>query len=590
MENDLHINIDFSRDALGFSNLQPLLPLLSDYLIKTKDQDYLSLNYEYIRYLFPDFKNLINKKRLSITSSVSFGERIRFYQYTKIQQPVFFLCNVLFEYLYENSDSTFLFKFTNTTNMNKTDEMFMNTFLIRYRFSQKSNIRVCFEDEDIYDEIIPIHYELSHNFKNSTYSHLSLDDLRGEFERAMSLGFQEDAIRLGNLYLEKMPTEEYEIIMNVGLAYVLFDMPQIGETYYHYVLNKTSNSRILADVYYCLAMLYMRHNHKDKLNLSKAEVYLNKGKKIIEDNKKELGKAYTFLRIFNRNGRALVEFKNKNIDTAHHYCVDGQRTLLNCYGNKKHILHRTVLIYNCTMTSKALREYEETKIFFDMLLSLDPYYSDYWYDKAKFYSSIDESEESLYAFSRSLELNPYNPDLYFERAEEHVKQGQYELAKKDFSRALEINPLDENILLNYGALLLNMEEYEDFLQIIRPKEAFIDNYKIINNLGIAYLSIGDIENAIKQFKKSLSINKSSPESHANIAICLYQNNRTEEALTHLNNALDLAPYETTYLYNKLILLEENGDRSALQMYLEELQSIKDNNSEIGNMIADYMVN
>jgi Tfp pilus assembly protein PilF len=585
LSHNYHLNIEFLKDNLAFDNLSPIIDILYPYLIKTKTEGYISNNYENLRYIFPlhNSKNL--RKRLSLTSAVKFEERIRFYSYTKVKYPVNLLCNLLFEFIIENKRSEFIFDIKYVSNISKVEEMFLNLLITKYFTSNVSNLKILIDDKE------PIKMgnylsQLNDVFVTNSYENYTAVEIKLKFEKSISLGLHEDAIRLGNLLVDKYYTEDLDLRINVGLAYVLFGYPEIGEEHYLYVLDNAIHPKTKADVLYCLAMLNMRHNVKEKLNPEKAEYYLNLGKDVIENNKNQLKEDYPYLKIFNRNGRALAEFRKGNVELAHEYCDNGQRELFKIYGDDKHLLHRSVLVYNCTMTSGALNKTSLTKTYFDLLLSLDPYYSDYWYHKAKFHVKQEELDDAVHALNQAIKLNSHNEEYYIERAEINIYIENLDLAEKDFQSALKINPLNETAILNYSALLINIGEPEKALKFLRDISYMSYGSDIANNLGLAYLDCKMIAESIEEFEKAIKLDPSSIGALANLANALYQNGDINKSMMYLDKGLDKEPNNETFLYNKLMLLEELGDEKEVELFKNRIYSVGQTYPEVLDLLME----
>lgn len=562
--NKMNISVTFQKNSLGFENLKPLLDYLYPYYLEMRSEIELALDWEHSRYFFPVDRDVQSPKQ-SITSSVGFSERIRFYQFSKVQYPVFFLCDVLATVAEnQNDDRRLEVSFYNLKDTNEAERMFLKTLTERIQIQKPKNLVLNFENNADY-------FSTTNGKREYLTQDLHWDSalIKEKFQFYISLGMHEDAIRLGNLYLQRHP-ENYEMHMFTGLAYVLFDMPEKGEDKYLHVLEHSNDPKLIADIYYCLAMLYMRHNDKNNLDFEKSQQYLELGRKTIQHNKEALGLDYTYLFVFNRNGRALAEFKKGNFELAHQYCEDGHRTLFKAYGSEPHILHRSVLIYNCTLTSKALRNDLQTKLYYDLLLTIDPYYPDYWYDKFKFESRIGDLENAEFSINRALELNPYNSSYYIEKAEFLTQYAYPQSAIEDsYSKALKINPMHEEALVNYSAFLLEHNKNEAVIELLSSRKAFL-SADAKSNLALAYLNVEDTDRAIALYE-SLLADAPKADWLANLSVCYYSQQRHGAALKSINDAMEHDPDNPSYIYNKAFLLKELYSIEEASRYIQKVK-------------------
>lgn len=87
------------------------------------------------------------------------------------------------------------------------------------------------------------------------------------------------------------------------------------------------------------------------------------------------------------------------------------------------------------------------------------------------------------------------------------------------------------------------------------------------SLGIGYDSLGNLENAAKQFEKAIQIQPDYFEAHNNLGIVYDQLGRTEDALREYQNVLKSDPENIRVRNNLGILYEKKGDLdSALREY------------------------
>ena len=86
-------------------------------------------------------------------------------------------------------------------------------------------------------------------------------------------------------------------------------------------------------------------------------------------------------------------------------------------------------------------------------------------------------------------------------------------------------------------------------------------------LGLAYQNAGDFDSAIKEYKKSLSLNPFQADVHNNIGVSYFYKGDIDTAINHFKHALSLNPSDRDAHYNLGIAYGEKGmfDRAQEEM-------------------------
>lgn len=86
-----------------------------------------------------------------------------------------------------------------------------------------------------------------------------------------------------------------------------------------------------------------------------------------------------------------------------------------------------------------------------------------------------------------------------------------------------------------------------------PAKARVNNY-----LGLAYHKAGDMDNAILQYKKSLSLNPIYADAHNNIGISYFNKGLLDKAIAHFKHAIEIDPFHGDAHYNLGVAYGEKG--------------------------------
>lgn len=86
-----------------------------------------------------------------------------------------------------------------------------------------------------------------------------------------------------------------------------------------------------------------------------------------------------------------------------------------------------------------------------------------------------------------------------------------------------------------------------------PAKARVYNYS-----GLAYHKVGDMDSAILQYKKSLSLNPFYADAHNNIGISYFEKGLVDKAITHFKHAIEVDPSHPDAHYNLGVAYGEKG--------------------------------
>lgn len=577
------ITLSFESNSLKFENLRPLLTYTRN-LNSTlfSDQKFLDDNFENLRYFYEDL-HFTDEKVVSMTSYIDFSNRIRFYHISKLFQATKFITDILLKGISLCDDNVEL-TLKNESSVLYADKVFLLHLIHRIQaqslplsiHSQNPNLSTMSLSPLSFNESKDIESLEINNTLFFDSNEISEKILIQQFENAMNIASYEDAIKLAKAYLFMRPND-YETRMYFGLAYVLSDQPELGEKEYQIILNESSDPSLLADTYYCLGMLYMRHHHREQLNSYIAAQYLEKGKEVIEKNKEKLGNEFLYKWLFNRNGRALIEYKNGNLQTAYEYCDDGQWQLFLHYG-KDHFMHRTVLMYNCVLTCTAMGNMDSARLYSDMLLTVDPNYADYWLKRSNLLHRPKTLDKSLAAATRAVELNPYEDGYLIIRSILLHEVNRDEEAIIDLERAIELNPLNEDAYTNLSAYFLDQHQETKVLDLYKNID-LTNNVATANNVSVAYSNLGKTREAIKVLT-AVAKNDTSGDLYSNIATYYDDLGDYDNAREYIEKALQLDHNDHNFLYIKTYLLNKYAP-AEMQKFVDSLSNDLEDISFLG---------
>ena len=162
--------------------------------------------------------------------------------------------------------------------------------------------------------------------------------------------------------------------------------------------------------------------------------------------------------------------------------------------------------------------------------------------------------------------------------------GNFQKSADIMEEALRMNADNPYFLNNMGITQHKLENFikaeECFLRGIKIAPNYIN---ILNNLGNLKKDLNYTEEAIKFYKKSLSINNSILETHLNIAFCYQSLGKYDDSIYHLSEALKIDPKST--VSDRLIstMKKYKKDDVHLNEMIVKIDKLKLNDEQLSNL-------
>ncbi|HTH55356.1 MAG TPA: tetratricopeptide repeat protein [Cyclobacteriaceae bacterium] len=290
-------------------------------------------------------------------------------------------------------------------------------------------------------------------------------------------------------------------------------------------------SKFIPTVLYAQAMTYGRY--RQPVDLPKAERYALLNIRKIEENFHHHSK-YHYIKVFAENAYAYIKARQGKYQEALTLCMNGNRKMLEVYGDHKFKLHQSILIYNTSQVYEIVKDYELAETQLRLAISYDPYYGEYHNDLGNLLSQIvGRAEEALSSYDTAIALCPPYYEAYLNRGVLNRNLGNRAEAKKDFELALEIKPKEWRAFLELGNMHLAQGQYETAIQMYDNAIAIEPlNVELQNNSGLACSECGNSERSIIHYRRAIALNPRHADSHNNLAVELFRTNQRDESLEH----------------------------------------------------------
>lgn len=359
-----------------------------------------------------------------------------------------------------------------------------------------------------------------------------------------------------------------------GQILSLLGRPAQAEANYFAALAATRVPRQVMSLHYALGMLYTRWRPDPQRDHDLATAYLNTAVAIGSQLENDADRA--FYTAFMSNGLALARmhagFRDEALDL-----VEGALDLLaHELVPEKHRLHRSVLRHNRAQLLSALGRPAEALADLDEVVSLDPHYPEYRFDRGNLRFQTGDAEGALADYAQAELLGPPFVELFHNRAEVLAALGDLAGAVRSLDRALELDPTALESVITLASLLLDAglpdRPADTVAALVREGlEAHPDQPRLLFLLGRALAEMDDAEGAVTVFDRALSLDPSLHPALVARAVLAFGAARYAEALRDLDAAVALAGDDPDLLYNRGCVHEALGDpRSALTDYLRAL--------------------
>ncbi len=157
-------------------------------------------------------------------------------------------------------------------------------------------------------------------------------------------------------------------------------------------------------------------------------------------------------------------------------------------------------------------------------------------DLARGYIAQGDLTRARTPLDRAVEIDPNNVEVHVLTAIVYYAEGEYEIAESHYKRALRLEPGNAQALNNYGTFLYSQERYDDaVVQLAKlvKDTSYRARPQAFENLGLANLQAGNVEEAEANFQRALDLNFRLPRATLELADIAYNRGEYRAAAARL---------------------------------------------------------
>lgn len=163
--------------------------------------------------------------------------------------------------------------------------------------------------------------------------------------------------------------------------------------------------------------------------------------------------------------------------------------------------------------------------------------------------------------------------FYYLIADSYRLTGQTQHAETEIKKAYDLDPTNEYTLLSYGWIKIDMEEYEEAIDLLNncislnPEESEGYFYR-----GVCYAELGKLDIALEDFIKNLEVETESEEGFFNVGKTYERMKNYEKAIEYYDKAIALEPlYSDAYVSRGNCRIELGQKGKACEDYQQALE-------------------
>jgi tetratricopeptide (TPR) repeat protein len=361
-------------------------------------------------------------------------------------------------------------------------------------------------------------------------------------ESCFDSGFYEAALEISQrgraLFGDTRPKPYWNLTNKIGACLSYLRRGEKGFSYFAELRSGSTEPEIHMNSCYMMAMLYTRHLPKGMHDEMRALEWVNTAIAIADWNPDPHRRI--FVGAFMRNAKALVELHRADLDAALALVNEAIAMTDADLGPDEQLLHRSVLRYNRAQILAAMGDHDGSLADYDLVISRDPDYGDYYFERAGGRRANGQFEAALADYAVAIQLSPPFHEAHFNRADLLRELGDEEGALRDLDYAAILDPSHVDTLVNRADLLMALGETDRAAADVEA--GLVLDSKNANLLCAQGTLLADAEQtdaAFSSFTAALESDPAFVAAWVNRAVLSYTAGRPADAVDDLDHAIEL---------------------------------------------------
>lgn len=235
---------------------------------------------------------------------------------------------------------------------------------------------------------------------------------------------------------------------------------------------------------------------------------------------------------------------------------------------------------------------------YQQILSVDPHHADALHLLGVVSHQTGQMDQAESLIQNAISINRQVPNFYNSLGNLHCDQKKYEAAIEAYQKAIQLQPRSQDAYLNLGGAYYDLgklnEAKEQFKHAIRLNKDFADAH---NNLGNVYKDLQQYDEAVASYKRAARLQKDYAEPHFNLGN-LYRDQAApktgkgaeqliNQAIEAYQKAISANPqFEAAYVNLGTVLNAQERYEEAIKILQQALSVGTSHNLEVFNNLGN----
>jgi tetratricopeptide (TPR) repeat protein len=234
--------------------------------------------------------------------------------------------------------------------------------------------------------------------------------------------------------------------------------------------------------------------------------------------------------------------------------------------------------------------YEDAVELFGQAVDADPDNARARYNLALAQQNVGDPEGAIATYLRAIQIDPNLIEAYINLGHLYGELGLDEEAAETFKRAIELDAGNDDLFVALGDAYSELEFFEDAIQVYRQAEILNpDNVNAQDNLRDVRERVREQAERITELERQLDANPRSIERYAEVIGAYLQGHRYQDALTLVNQMVDLFPDDPVVYQTMALVQEELDDIDSAAAAWEKVTLIDPDDADAWEHLATWRI-